>query len=212
MQRSQTLVNSHKRLRTLVNAHEYAPQRRCPPPCPSVDQKMLKFAVALLRAPSRPFVDQEMLKFALAVSPIPQIPKIPPNPRSDKIPVPLRGAKDVEVRPCRFPHPPNPLNPPNPRSDKIRVPNPRPSPSKRTTARPMAVVYLAPIPERRPARSAPQCQSVQHPYQNSSMTSLSQPPPTSAGNIQGDQKHATSGRRKYHGKNRQGCHRPRTGL
>ena len=88
MQRSRTLVNAHKHSQTLVNAHEHAPQRRCPPPCPSVDQKMLKFAVALLRAPSRPFVDQEMLKFALAVRPIPQIPKIPPNPRSDKIPVP----------------------------------------------------------------------------------------------------------------------------
>ena len=182
MQRSQTLVSSHKRLRTLVNAHEYAPQRRCPPPCPSVDQKMLKFAVALLRAPSRPFVDQEMLKFALAVRPNPPNPKNPPK-------------SPFRQNPCpKSPFRHNPRRP------------------KRTTARPMAVVYLAPIPERRPARSAPQYQSVQRPYPNSSMSSLSQPPHTSAGNIQGDQKHATSGRREYHGKNRQSRHRPRTGL
>ncbi len=117
-----TLTNTHKRSRTLVNAHATltntrersqtrpspshhplrAPQRRCRPPCPSVDQKMLKFALALLRAPSRPFVDQEMLKFALAVRPNPPNPKNPPKSPFRQNPCPKSPFRQ---NPCPNPRP-----------------------------------------------------------------------------------------------------------
>ena len=157
-------------------------------PWPSVDKEMF---FAPLRAPSR-------IKKRCSSWPL----------------VALRGQKRCSPRPPR---------PPRTKRDVLRappqaIPTPnsnchRPAQShQRTIAPPMPVVYLAPFPGYRPTRSLHRQQSVQLAYPDTSMTSLTPPPHNSGGNKQGYQAHATSSRRKYHGKNWSGGHRPRTGL